>query len=310
MVDCAWLGPARFVDPFFEQTITRTLWNPGQMLFRRQVPIAMLEEFARDCPGLPPTAFIFHLSRSGSTLVSQMLSALPRNLAISEAAPLDHVLCAEARYPGVTRAQRLGWVRAMISALGQPRHGETHFYLKLDSWHLLELPLLHEAFPEVPWIYLYRDPIDVLLSHHRQRGTQGIPGVLPPGVLHLDPPWAPPETLEEYTARVLAAICGAALQHAGLGRGRLVNYSELPEGLAGWCAGHFGVPYTADEWAIMRAATQFNAKEPGQHFVDETAERRRAAPPEVADLCKRWLAEPYARLEALRAAQPPLSDAS
>lgn len=309
MVDCASLGDIRFTESFFEQTVVRALWTPARMLFRRQVPVAALEEHARECPGMRPAGLVFHLSRCGSTLLTQMWSALPRTLVLSEPPPVDHVLCAEAHQFGADRAQRLAWVRAMVSALGQPRPGVTEYYIKLDSWHILELPVLLEAFPDVPWIFLYREPLDIMLSHHRQRGTQAIPGALPPAVLGLDPPWAPPETLDAYTARVLAKLCEAAVRFAKHGRGRLVHYNELPGLMSTLCAGHFGVHYTAAELAQMHATTQFHAKAPQQFFADETTPRRQAAPPEVAELTERWLAGPYAQLEAIRAAQPPLAGA-
>ncbi len=90
-IDWCWLGADRFTDPFFENTIDLAQSKPFNRLFTHRTPIAELGEWYEESPGLMPSGFIFHMSRCGSTLVSQMLAALPENLVISEAAPLDRL---------------------------------------------------------------------------------------------------------------------------------------------------------------------------------------------------------------------------
>ncbi len=129
------------------------------------------------------------MSRCGSTLLSQMLAALPEHVVLSEAGPLDTVLQLHFREPSVTDEERIGLLRAMMSALGQPRTGrERRLFVKLDSWHTLHLPLIRRAFPGVPWIFLFRNPVEVLVSHRRLRGGQALPGVLPPELFGLRAP--------------------------------------------------------------------------------------------------------------------------
>lgn len=123
MVDWCYSGERRFTDPFFDQTIERCLKHPSNLIFRHQTPIETLGEYHEARPGLPPTGFIFHLSRCGSTLVSQMLAALPQNVVISEAAPIDALLRSRLRDHDVTDATRVAWLRWMMSALGQRRSG-------------------------------------------------------------------------------------------------------------------------------------------------------------------------------------------
>src|SRR5687767_5784241 len=74
--DWVHLEDARFTDSFFEQTIQRCLQHPADVLFRHQTPLATLGDLYRQRRGLAPTGFIFHWSRCGSTLVSQMLASL------------------------------------------------------------------------------------------------------------------------------------------------------------------------------------------------------------------------------------------
>ena len=304
MVDWTNLGQLRFTEPFFEQTVTRALRNPAQMLFRRHTSIRELEGFDR--PGLLPSALIFHLSRCGSTLVSQMLAALPRNMVISEAPPLDRVLQARVHDRGVSPSQQIDWLRGMVGALGQPRSGETRLFIKLDSWHILQLPLIQEAFPEVPWIFLYREPVEVMVSHFRMRGSQMLPGALPPRIFGEDWAAVPALPLDEYGARLLARLCEAALRFLPLG-GHLVNFRELPAAVFERLAPIFG-GFTNEERDAMLAAARVNAKEPSLPYVDDTAEKQLTATPDIRRFVEIWLADLYEQLEAKRRSQSPQCD--
>ncbi len=100
----------------------------------------------------------------------------------------------------------------MVAAFGRKRSGrERHYVVKLDCWHTLALPLFRRAFPDVPWVFLYRDPVEVLVSQMRQRGMQMVPQYLPPGFYGIADTDATMD--EDYCARVLGVICRAALDH-------------------------------------------------------------------------------------------------
>jgi hypothetical protein len=298
-VDWCHLGDLRFTDPFFEQTITRALRDPATILFRRETSLDELE--AASSGGLDPSAFVFHLSRCGSTLVSQMLAALPRNIVISEAPPIDRVIQSGID-ERVSRAQQITWLRGLIRSLGRPRTGETRLFIKLDSWHILQLPLLQAAFPSTPWIFLYRDPVEVMVSHARMRGSQMIPHLIDPRRLSLDPAVASTTNLDEYTARVLGRLCEAALEFSRTRNGSLVNYVELPAAVSGRLAPIFG-PFTSEDHTTMHDAARMHAKEPTIPFVEDAAEKQGAATSEIRQLAERWIAGPFAKLEALRTAR-------
>ena len=75
----------------------------------------------------------------------------------------------------------------MVAAFGRRRGGrERHYFIKLDSWHTLALPLFRRAFPSVPWVFLYRDPVEVLVSQMRQRGAQTVAEIIPPSFYGID----------------------------------------------------------------------------------------------------------------------------
>src|SRR5438445_5909861 len=159
-VDWCFLGEDTFTDPFFEQTIERCWRKPFNRLFAHETPIEVLLDRCAAQPGIAPTAFIFHGSRCGSTLLAQMAAALPRTVVISEAPPVDHILRAHA-----SEDARIGWLQALVSALGQPRKGdECHLFVKFDAWHVIDLALVQRAFPNVPCVFLYREPAAIIAS--------------------------------------------------------------------------------------------------------------------------------------------------
>jgi gluconate kinase len=303
LIDWILLGEQRMTEPFFDQTIGYAMHHPFNMLFRHRTQIDALTELQLINPGLPPQGFIFHMSRCGSTLVSQMLASLTRNVVISEAPPIDTILRAQAHFPNVTDEQRIKWLRGVVSALGQKRHAqEQTLFIKFDSWHMLDLPLIEKAFPGVPWIFLYREPVEVMASHLRNRGGQMLPGYINPELLDLDMETISRLSLDEYAVRVLAKFCEAALQYREVGRSMLVNYRQLPEIFFSSLLDHFQVSYSTDEIESMRRVTQFNAKSPGMTFTSDTADKQREIPDEVRQLAARWVGPLYEKLEAGRRA--------
>ncbi|HEU4322775.1 MAG TPA: sulfotransferase [Roseiflexaceae bacterium] len=304
MVDWCYLGDQRLTHPFFEQTVATALRHPFQALFRHQTPIDTLIDLAEERPGVPPAGFIFHLSRCGSTLISQMLAALPQHLVLSEPPPLNVMLGARRRDPQIDEEQQIAWLRALVAALCQPRGGQERLaFIKFDSWNVLDLSLIRRVFPQVPWIFLYRDPVEVLVSHQTMPGMQMIPGTLRPDPFGIPLAVTSAETLLEYGALVLARICAAALEHIEAEGGVLVNYSELPAAVETVVAPLFGLRSTPEEQTAMRQATGVHAKDPHRPFVSDADTKRRAAPAQLRRMVERHVGAYYARLEELRRCQ-------
>jgi hypothetical protein len=179
---------------------------------------------------------------------------------------------------------------------------EKNLFLKFDCWHALFLPLIQRAFPNVPWIFVYREPLEVMASHLGQRGAQMIPGVLDPALFGWDQETVGRMTLEEYGARVLAKIGETALAAVRDGSGKLVNYHQLPDILWPALLEHWHVNFSPDEISRMLATAQLNAKNPVVPFAADSQAKREAAPAELRALTQQWLAEVYQQLEAQRQA--------
>ncbi|HEX4555088.1 MAG TPA: hypothetical protein VH249_13935 [Xanthobacteraceae bacterium] len=297
-VEWSYVGTQPLRDPFFGQTARRAWSKPFNLLFCHATPIGALAQARTDC--LPPTGFIFHMSRCGSTLVTQMLAAIARNIVVSEPAPVDEVVQARHLMPDLSEEQQAVWLAAMVAAFGRVRSGEErHFFIKLDAWHTLALPLFRRAFPTVPWIFLYRDPVEVMVSQRRQPGVHMVPGMVGPDLFGVP---APQFVLasEDYHAQILARICDGALQHYADDTGLLVNYRELPSAVWTSILPHLGVACSDDDRARMAQAARRDAKSPKFEFAADSADKQEEASDAIRAAAATRLGERYDRLEALR----------
>lgn len=283
-VEWRWLDDVPFREPFFADTVQLALERPFTLLFPRETSVDELE------PGLRPDGFILHMSRCGSTLVTQMLAAVPQHLVLSEPQIVNDVLRAPA-----SAEERVRRLQLVVGALGRPRRGDERAYvLKLDPWATHDLPLLRHAFPDTPWLFLSRDPAEVLVSHRRQPGMHMWPTVVPPELFGLELASASAMPFEEYGALVLGAICRHALAYRDE-RALFLDYRELPgafDRVLDW----FGIVCSAAARATMEAVSRRDAKNPTRTFADDTAAKAQAITPELRAAVDRFAQPAYEEL--------------
>jgi hypothetical protein len=259
--------PWRPRRPFFEDDVAAAAALPLNRLVRLRTPLAAM---AVPNPQ-PPAGLVFHLSRCGSTLVAQMLGAPDGHLAIAESPAIDAALS----LPGLDEPARVALLRGLAHGYGR---GAERLFLKLDSWHTRQLPLFRRAFPDTRWIFLHREPVEILVSHLRRRGMHTVAGLVPPERLGLD---ASAATLpaEAHIAAVLEAICAGVLAHWDPQTGLLVDYRDLPGAVAEQILPHFGLALADTALAAMAAAAGHDAKAPGHSFTADGAAKQREASP-------------------------------
>jgi hypothetical protein len=259
VIDWCDLGGIRFEEPFFDQTVAR--WAERPLVRTSLQELALLDAE----PSLEPAGFVFHMSRCGSTLVSRLLSTLPGMVVASEPGPVNALL--ELDPDLVDPAARATVLRLLIRALGRIRFGdERHYVVKLSSWNVRLLPLFRAAFPEVPWVFVHREPAEVMASI-----LSGPPGWMQlrrfprqAGYLFgLDP--AAVETMipEEFCARTLAALIEAWLAEAPPDA-VTVDYRTLPTAIWQRVAPAFGLELQDEDIARMAEEARYSAKEPGR----------------------------------------------
>ena len=248
------LGSRKLLEPFFFDSLKGIELNCCKTSF------SALDEFEE---ALAPAAFVFHMSRCGSTLLCQLFSRLDSFSVLSEPPAVDFFLREHHARPGAETT-----LRKLIAALGQKRFAaEQRFLLKLDSWHIEHLPLFRKAYPEVPFIFIYRQPGEVMASHRRQRGRQMVPGLVDmPG---FDPGELAPGDLDGYAERVLRHFLNEALKH----RGELVlmNYSQLPGVVWNQLLDILGIDAASDVVEAMQSRAGSHSKNGEKFSVDPEA---------------------------------------
>lgn len=208
---CHWLylGDERFDLPFFDETISNCRKLPENSSRRRIVSsLDMLHEWAPHVQALPPAAVIFHVSRCGSTLLSQLLATDPANIVLSEVPFFDELLRYGFRSNNLQTVLPL--VKDAVSFYGAKREdSQEKLFIKADSWHIHFYKELRQLFPQTPFFLLYRRPDEVLKSQQKKRGMQAVPGLIEPGIFGFDTDAVIHSGLDEYMARVLEGYYSA-----------------------------------------------------------------------------------------------------
>jgi gluconate kinase len=244
----------------------------------------------------PPAGFIFHLSRCGSTLLAQMFASDATTIVLSEAPPLNRILRAH-----VEPQVRHHWFQDMVLALARKRNDQAmRAIVKCDSWHAQHIAFIERAFPGVPWVFLYRDPLEVLVSNLTFRSAQTLPGALdslPEGVSLMDALQMPDE---HFVALKIAQIMQSVLRHAEHPGALFVNYTDLPHAALPRILKHFGLNPDGNVRAAMAEKTQFNAKQPRVQFVADSAQKQAQASPLARHYAQTLLMPLYQQLEHLK----------
>ena len=271
LVYWAHLAAKRFTEPFFYETIATVALHPFNQLFGQCTRADALDALPA---GLKPSGFVFHMARCGSTLCAQALAASPAHIVMSEPLPVRNILRAPLHGPA-TPDDVARWLAGMMNALGQPRFPqERRLFVKFMAADALDLPLILRVFPQTPWLFLYRDPLEILASQHAMGGADTIPGAIPTARLGLNAEAIAAMTAQAYQSHVIAALGQAALAAKTDGRGLILNYEDLPRALCEEIPRHFGLALGSAELAAMREAAGRDAKRPRAPFMADGAAKR------------------------------------
>lgn len=274
-----------------EGDFQRATRRPGSVRVSR---IDLLERAA--AVGNAPHGLVFHIARCGSTLLRNMLAATDNSLALSEPLILHDVVHTAG---DETRRRRL--TGAMRTLCHPYRGNETRYYVKLSSACSIGMADFSQCFPATPIIYLYRDPVEVMVAALNEGGCSWLSA-------RRNPDYAarltgvPAQTIRsvsrtEYAAQ---AIGNYYRQVAAFDRPVLpINYSRLLEddSLRAICR-LFAIPDEETALERMKQATRKDAKRKGD-YVPDADRRRREASAEIASAADRWCGDAYRQLDEL-----------
>lgn len=258
-------------ESFHEQYIDRCR---QQCLFNQIVsPQTLLAGLSGDYATHPPqpAGFIFHLSRCGSTLISGCLSEMNSTSVLSESPVLTGVLLDT--FLSVSEKKKI--LRNLINHQARLYAGRRQVIIKWNAWDIFLWPLIHSIYPQVPAVFLVRNPIEVLASHQRMAGRHmsGDTSMSCLGGVFLG--MRESEAPLDFRIRVLSELMSKMLAVAGEKNVTVMDYAELVEEKIINIARLFGLSLTSVERARLCQRMGFNSKAAGQIFKADGEQKHR-----------------------------------
>ena len=290
------------VEPFFQQTVERLRADGRRELFTE---FDVLLELEKQLDSVQPTGLIFHSSRCGSTLVANACRAINNSIVLSEANAIDKLIARFITDPGDVKMSLYSvFLRGVVHALAQRRTGnEEHLFIKFSCCSFAQIEQIKRIWPNVPWLFLYRDPVETIVSNLKdvppwlldndRRVLASIVGKSPDEVAEM--------SLEELCARTIGSLFSTAHRLANDGQ-LLLNYKQLSVPVISSVLRFFKVSPSATELEAIERGSQIYSKEVSaeREFVADADAKQKFASEAVREAAAKWATEPYQLLERKR----------
>ncbi len=272
---CRWLyvGKEKFSAPFFDETISACKSLPENSHLKRSISsVGLLPTWAKGVESISPTAFIFHISRCGSTLVSQLLDVPKNHLTLSEVPFFDELLRHGLKNNCMDSS--LEQLKASIAFYASKRD-ETYqkLFVKTDSWHIHFYNELRTLYPNTPFFFLYRKPDEVLFSQQKKRGMQAIPNLLEAAIFGFEKDVIAYKSLDEYMGMVMEGYLQKYYEILQKDKNCYpINYHNGIMELIDTIATIASININEEDKLAMQKRAGFHAKYPEQVFKAEKEE--------------------------------------
>jgi len=297
-----WMDMAgmELAEPFFQQTVEHAKAENRRELFTEFDVLLQLE---KEVESVTPTGFIFHSSRCGSTLVANACRAVSNSIVLSEAHPIDKLIARFITDADHTVKESLYsvFLRGAAHALAQRRKGnEQHLFIKFACCSVAQLERIKRIWPNVPWLFLYRDPVETIVSNLKdvppwlvdsdRRVLASITNTSPAEIAEM--------SLEELCARTIGSLYSTAYNLAD-GNSMLLNYKQLSVRLIASVLNFFKVSLSTEELdTIARTSGVYSKEASGTRaFVADAETKQKLASDLLREMSERWAAKPYRLLE-------------
>ena len=282
-----------FDEPFFYQTVERVRQtDPGlESLFTD--PGALLQVAAASPPN--PAGLIFHTSRCGSTVVANACRALDSTRVIAEAPVVDKLvsrLFTDADPGSSKELVYLSLIRAAVQSFARhPHNALRRYFVKFASTSILHIESLRKAWPDVPFLILLRDPVEITVSNLRNRpqwmSAESNPGAAA-AIVGVDVDQLAAISAEEFCARALGRYYAAAQSVARDRSTLLIDYSQLSLQTLKQILDFFGVTPSVHETVAIEKSLISHSKDPARSFRPDSADKKAAASIHVVEAVEKW----------------------
>jgi len=273
-LQCRWLNTCAqpFTEPFFEETILKCRGIDSHAAVSSVSDLAMISEWGSGINTVDPTAFIFHISRCGSTLVSQLLATADKNIMLSEVPFFDEILRLPYKDDLFDQSAVPELFTDTLKYYGQKRTGnERHLFIKTDSWHFFFYGQLRSLYPAVPFIIMYRSPDEVFRSHRKQPGMQAVSGLIEPQLFGFETEDIASMSPDVYLANVLESYFAKCLEIVETDdQILLLNYNEGSMRMIEKIAAFTKIIFSKNELINMEERSLYHSKKPGEVFFEKS----------------------------------------
>ena len=291
------LGDRALSEPFFRQTVD---------VLRRSTPRAnefesgtgLLCESVRSLPPVQPAGVIFHVSRCGSTLLLNGLKASSHAVGVGESPALDEAMRL-ARSPidhwaAVGKELCNSLVSLFANYLpGGPRR----VLIKCGIGSLWSVKSMRSIWPNVPFVILVRDPVEVVVSNLQRPPRWLIDGFRDPRCLGWGSP--PPSDCTQDYPRFASWMIGHAFAEAvgaADNGGVVIDYAQLSPSLVAKIGAICGLEFSDSDYT--RCSQQFlvHAHTQSQVFESDRAIKQKAASQEILNSVAEWITPAFGQL--------------
>jgi hypothetical protein len=293
-------------EPGFEDTVSAV--RALAPVHETVTSIETFIEFASSLPSSCPAGIVYHISRCGSTLISNALRLADDAIIISEAIAVNNLLSPYLPNIGIAQTgQRISRtdLLKLLACLyaSQFSSAPQKLILKLSSWNLLCAAMINSVWPATPIVAVIRNPVEVAVSQFADdHGWLSLKRRDPDQAARLFGCWSSSRIAAmsdaEFCARVIGLYLGLIEQMPGVSA--LVSYDDLSSETVLNVMRIFDLSCKSDCVQCSLSSVFARHSKNGlrqELFVNDGARKQTMATEELREYIHRYAAPSYDRLK-------------
>ena len=294
------LPEAAFDTPFLHQGIKRYQTNHN----KKNTLLISLDELLKtydEKEHIKPTGFIFHLTRCGSTLITQVLAQMPNTRNLNEPMILGQVISKWLKGM-LSKEQTLSLIKIIVDSFITSSDQQPSFYfIKLATWQKHIFQFVSQLYPNTPIIFLVRDPLEILASQNKalSNGIQNrfLDIELTSRRMNLSVAEIQRISVEEFFAIKMRNLIQTVIDHFSKNI-LVIDHKDFPNIIFEQILPHFNLFPSSLILEKMKERTLFNSKKANQKFQPKDKEHIILKTTQVSFI-KKYVSKDLIRLKEL-----------
>jgi hypothetical protein len=297
-------GGKRLTEPFFRQSVAHLRGGAFPAL-EIEADIRSIVREGSQKPAHPPSGFIFHVSRCGSTLICNALKTLENAQVAAEPRPITRLFmpCAPQhdRIDPQREEERHVLAECLFNLFSCYRTGQPEpVVVKFTSQNSLCLSAIRGLWPNIPCLFVIRDPVEVMVSNLKDGKLNRFieSPALACQMCGTHPSTLTGMSVEDFCARVLGRYFDAAIDELGPNV-RIIDYSDINEASICSIANFFQLDPLSDSVSLHTVFERYAKDQTGNTiFCGDRLEKLKGASPRIQEAANQWAIPQYMQLRA------------